>query len=278
MAPILPIVECFVMNLNRFSRWPGRLIECPEECLLSPPDVDGFSIPLPEPDEIHIWLLRLDTEHPALTDDERRADLDEEERQRADRYVHPGARRGFLWTRALLRRLLGRYLQCEPRDIRLETNAHGKPRLAETREDQELVFNVSHTDRLAALGFALDRPLGIDIEKPATGRHWQRIADYGLSPRERDRWQSLSAARQVPEFLKYWTAKEALVKAAGRGISLGLQRVELAEDFSAFAALPEELGSAADWRLHGWTLDDYCLALATRTPVGRIRFFQAEAG
>ncbi|MFM8445304.1 MAG: hypothetical protein ACKN9W_18445, partial [Methylococcus sp.] len=56
---------------------------------------------------------------------------------------------------------------------------------------------------LTLLGFALDRPLGIDIEKPATGgRHWQRIADYGLSLRERDRWQSLSAARQVPEFLK----------------------------------------------------------------------------
>jgi len=263
------------MNLNRFSRWAGSEGEFPEESPQSTRSDDGSALLLPEPDEIHVCLLRLDTENPAINDAICRGWLDAEDRQRVDRYVHPGARRGFLWTRGLLRRLLGQYLQCEPQAIRLASNAHGKPRLAATREDEGLVFNVSHTDRLAVLAFARDRPLGIDIEKPAPGRAWQRIADYCLSERERDRWRRTDAAQQARDFRKYWTAKEALVKAAGRGIALGLQRVELAEDCSVFAALPEELGSVADWRLHGWMLDDYCLALACRSPVRRIRLFQA---
>jgi 4'-phosphopantetheinyl transferase len=264
------------MNLNRFSRWSGGAEEFPEECVQPTLGDGGSAMPLPEPEEIHVWLLRLDTENPAITDDIRLGWLDSEDRQRAERYVHPGARRGYLWTRGMLRRLLGQYLQCEPSAIRLESNPHGKPRLAETGEDQGLVFNVSHTDRLAVLGFARDRPLGIDIEKSRPDRDWHRIADYCLSDPERDRWRRTEAARQGMEFLKYWTAKEALVKAAGRGIALGLRRVELAPDFSAFAILPAELGPAADWRLQGWILDDYCLALACRSPVRRIRFLTED--
>jgi len=263
------------MNLNRFSCWAGSAAEFPENSPQTLLGDGGSSMPLPEPDEIHVWLLRLDTENPAINDAICRGWLDAEDRHRADQYVHPGARRGYLWTRGLLRRLLGRYLQCEPRAIRLASNAHGKPRLAATGEDEGLVFNVSHTDRLAVLGFARDRALGIDIEKPAPGRDWQRIADYCLSERERDRWRRTDAVQQAMDFRKYWTAKEALVKAAGRGIALGLPRVELAEDFSAYAALPEELGSVADWRLYGWMLDDFCLALASRPSARRIRFFQA---
>jgi len=192
-------------------------------------------MPLPEPDEIHVWLLWLDTENPTINDAICRGWLDAEDLHRADQYVHPGARRGYLWTRGLLRRLLGRYLQCEPQAIRLASNAHGKPRLAATREDEGLVFNVSHTDRLAVLGFAQDRALGIDIEKPAPGRDWHRIADYCLSERERDRWQRTDAAQQGMDFRKYWTAKEALVKAGITNVGQVLEK--LAEGESAMLAI-----------------------------------------
>jgi 4'-phosphopantetheinyl transferase len=109
---------------------------------------------------------------------------------------HPLARRRSLLSRALLRTLVGRYLDVEPRSIELATGPHGKPRLRGSDGSHGLVFNASHTGRKGVLALAFDGDLGIDVED------WRRVGNVaGLLRRcfadsERAHWESLKPSCQ----------------------------------------------------------------------------------
>src|SRR2546423_6033650 len=73
---------------------------------------------------VHVWHADL-----SMVDFDLDGLLSGAELARAERF--PGAADGRLWARGrgLLRALLGRYLHRDPRTLRIEPDAHGKPRL-----------------------------------------------------------------------------------------------------------------------------------------------------
>lgn len=187
--------------------------------------------------------------------------LVDEERARASRYRFKDDRRRSIVARAATRRLLGRYLGADPRQLPIIEEAHGKPALA----GRELEFNASHSGDLVALAFASATPVGIDVERRRTLRDPLALARRFFSP---DEYGYVTGSADVTEaFFTVWTAKEAIVKASGKGIG--------ASDLRAFTIpfVDKQLRPAVDaWSVAAIAppLDGYYAAIAARTGSGRI--------
>ena len=139
--------------------------------------------------------------------------LADAERARADRYRFPDDRRRSIVARAAARRLLGSYLNADPRGLVFIEEEHGKPALL----NREIEFNVSHSGDLVALAFARGTAVGIDVERR------RRLNDFPALARRYFSAEELafvnSAADVEDAFFTIWTAKEAIVKASGEGIA-----------------------------------------------------------
>lgn len=142
--------------------------------------------------------------------------------------------------------------------------AHGKPALA----SRELEFNVSHSDDALVIGLSRDIELGIDIEFLPKERSTLALAKRFFTERE---WRSLIALprdQQTLAFLRLWTAKEAVLKAIGRGLAFGLDRVEFSVNSKLMPELSyvaDEAQSAKDWQIRSFLFEKHwCGALAWR--------------
>jgi 4'-phosphopantetheinyl transferase len=137
------------------------------------------------------------------------------ERTRANRYRFSDDRRRSIVARAGTRRLAARALGVDPRALVIVEEEHGKPAL----RHREIEFNASHSGDLVALAFAADTPVGIDVERrrhindaPALARRFFAAGELKIVA---------NATDADDAFLTIWTAKEAILKASGKGIGAG---------------------------------------------------------
>jgi 4'-phosphopantetheinyl transferase len=141
--------------------------------------------------------------------------LTDDEKARADRYRFDDDRRRSIVARAATRRILSRLAGVAPRDLLIVEGEHGKPELA----GRAIEFNASHSGDLVVLAFARETPVGIDVERRRVLHDPLAIARRFFSERE---LAFISAAGDVAAaFFTVWTAKEAIVKASGKGIGAG---------------------------------------------------------
>jgi 4'-phosphopantetheinyl transferase len=190
--------------------------------------------------DVHLWLSTLLVRPADVERDENV--LDAQERALARRFLRDVPRRRFIAGRAALRRLLGRYLQIDPREVRLTSDSNGKPRLAITHA-RDLRFNVSHSEDAIACAIAHGREVGVDIERIRADLPVAAIAEQFFAPEEIAALRSLPPAAQVEAFFVCWTRKEAYVKAIGKGLGFGLDRfvvgIEPNGRFTLSSASPE---------------------------------------
>jgi len=137
------------------------------------------------------------------------------ERARADRYRFPDDRRRSIVARAATRRLVGRYLGTDPTMLVIAEEEFGKPVL----RGREIEFNASHSGDLVALAFARDTAVGVDVERRRPLNDALALARRYFSAEE---VAIVERASDIAEaFFAIWTAKEAIVKASGKGIGTG---------------------------------------------------------
>nr|ASV46758.1 4-phosphopantetheinyl transferase [uncultured bacterium] len=67
-------------------------------------------------------------------------------------------------------------------------------------------------------------PVGLDVET-ATRRADDSLIEYALSPAEQAAVSGLSAEQRTAAFFTYWTRKEAVMKATGKGLKIPLQSI-----------------------------------------------------
>lgn len=128
----------------------------------------------------------------------------------ADEKAPSASERTFFHARrAALRSLVGALLGVEPAIVRIGYDSDGAPRL----QDLPAFVSVSSRGSLAALAIA-SSPIGVDLE-PFDGA--VEPVDAVLHPRERAMLAALEGAARTRAFLRVWTAKEAYLKALGRG-------------------------------------------------------------
>ena len=146
--------------------------------------------------------------------------LDPAEQQHALSIKDSEKHRRFVEIRARLRLLLGDAVNAAPNQLRLAKAEHGKPYLVDY---PELGFNLSHSADKLAIAFAHYCDLGIDIEQYKQRQNMAGLVEKCFSDEEKHYWQQLPETEQMQAFYRFWTRKEAFVKATGRGITLGLK-------------------------------------------------------
>lgn len=171
--------------------------------------------------------------------------------------------------RAPLLEILARYLGGTTDEVRLVAGEHGRPRLAEAPVTT-LDFNWSHCAGHAAVALARGLAPGIDIEPLGERANALRLAQRYFHPAETAALATLPAQERSRAFLELWTAKEALLKALGRGLAFGLHRLQVSCG-PAPRLLALEGDSPAAWQLHRLhTEDDLVTTLAWRGGPRRI--------
>jgi 4'-phosphopantetheinyl transferase len=167
--------------------------------------------------EIHVWRALLDAGARALATLENT--LSPDERHRADRMHFQRDRRRFVVARGVLRRLLGAYLGVAASRVRFAYGGHGKPFLVSPPSAPSVSFNLSHSDDVALYAIALDRALGVDVERVGSDSRDDVIARV-FSASERQTLDALAPDARRTAAVVWWTAKEAYMKARGLGLSL----------------------------------------------------------
>jgi 4'-phosphopantetheinyl transferase len=193
---------------------------------------------------VRLFVWNLDDGVPART-------LSVCEEVRAARMVVPLHAARFAASRTGLRHILGHLLDCEPMELCFALGPHGKPFLPDHAGWQ---FNLSHSDRLAALGVARGFELGVDIERirPVS----PGLAARFFAPAEAQALDRVAAPLREAAFHACWTRKEATIKAIGTGLATRLDSfaVSAAPDEPARLLWLDGTPDAADrWQMHSFT-------------------------
>jgi 4'-phosphopantetheinyl transferase len=187
--------------------------------------------------------------------------LSADEQARAARFTHERDRRRFAQARSFLRRVLADYLGIAPLAVEFEYAQYGKPHI------DGLFFNLSHAHELAVLAVSDSIAVGIDIEYRQRDINVRDLARRFFTADEYAYLDSQPAALQHHLFLRYWTAKEAYLKATGEGLrALEYARITRLEPLQLNDPRPQ----MPAYELHALTVaDEYigALAIATAAPI-----------
>lgn len=191
--------------------------------------------------------------------------LSPEERDRAARFRFDADRHAFLAAHALLRAMLSERADIPPEAWRFVAGPAGKPALDPAHGLPWLRFNLSHARSLVACAVAVGDDIGIDVESLDRRPPAEGLAARWFAPEEAACLAATPEAGRTEAFLRFWTLKEAFVKATGDGIALGIERVVFALDPPRLLRAPAECGAPAAWRvLQMEPVPRHVLALALR--------------
>lgn len=132
---------------------------------------------------------------------------------------------------------------------------HGRPRLGAPFANHDLGWSHSGEGLLMAFGAGVtDTPieLGVDLERLRPRPRAQDLARRFFTPAEADWLQVLPADTRDLAFTRLWCAKEAVLKAHGRGLAFGLHRLAFGERNGMLVLVDCDaaLGAATDWTVH----------------------------
>ncbi len=147
--------------------------------------------------------------------------LQEDEKQRAEKYQFEKDRIAFVCLRGILRILISKYSGIKNNEITISYNGYGKPFFDSFTP---LYFNGSHSGAYALIAFSTESEVGVDVEKCEAKRNWQGIIDKNFSEAEK---QYILEAGSIQHFYQLWTLKEAFIKCEGTGLFHSLEKIEL---------------------------------------------------
>lgn len=104
-------------------------------------------------------------------------------------------------------------------ELALTCDALGKPGIAAV-DGIELYFSISHVEDILLLAVSRDGDIGIDVEVIRERRYMTHIAQRYFD----------CVPKNIFDFYRAWTAREAFIKAIGSRISLSLAKICTAKD------------------------------------------------
>ncbi len=196
------------------------------------------------------------------------------EQERAGRFRFEDDRRRWSACRAALRNILAHELEMAAEDVPIVIDLMGKPMLATPWQD--LHFNLSHCDGLAVVALSRDAPVGIDIECETRAADLPECETSFCHPAELASLPSKASDRAIA-LLDIWTAKEALLKAVGTGLTTAPEKLRI--DFTAkpYGAIADPFDvEISKQRVHPLAhplLKDYRGHLSITSEIREMRYF-----
>lgn len=221
-------------------------------------------VPAPTPGRAQVWLAWTErfAEPEAL--EICRNLLSEDELKKWRKFHFERDRQLYLVAHAMVRFVLAAYLDTEPEALQFTANRYGRPELVRNPGMADVRFNLSHAQGLAALVVNCGADCGVDVEARRDLGDLAAMAGQVLTATERDYLWRLPAAERNWAFLKFWTLKEAYIKAVGKGLSLALNEFGFA--LGEHIAISFQPGCADDpdaWQFaQRYPSPDHVLALA----------------
>ena len=230
--------------------------------------------------EAHVWAV------PLVADVAARqalwSTLSPAEHQRADEFRFDHLRQRYVIAHGALRNVLSYYLDRRPQDVMFALDDRGKPRLGAACATSQLHFNLSHSDDLALILVAKNCEIGVDVEHIRDVSRMEQIAQRFFHPAETNAVLAAPTKTRNDVFLRCWTAKEAVLKACGTGITASLDafQVPLAESYEGWvdlSALPGSNRGSRCWLQRLSPCDGYVAAAAVMGSERLVRYFAFSA-
>ena len=173
--------------------------------------------------------------------------LDDAEKARAGKIKNILLRNYYVQTHGRLRDLLAQVINDAPEKISIATTEYGKPYLVDY---PGFVFNLSHSANMLVIAIGWECQLGVDTEHYKQRANLSALVDKCFADEEAVYWKNLPEIQKTLEFYRFWTRKEAFVKATGKGIALGLNSCVInPENPTEFLRVPVNCGQVTTWRL-----------------------------
>lgn len=147
----------------------------------------------------------------------------------------PSRRAGFLSRRIVLRRILARYLGCEPEQVVIGKTTRGRPFIEHPRTT--LDFNLSDSKGTVLLALAGEGQIGVDIEYHRPLEDPLGIARRVLPEAWIRELAIVDGHERIRRFFSLWTRFEACQKARGQGV-FATPAAPQKQCFSGFLAAP----------------------------------------
>ena len=174
---------------------------------LGPDDVDLYYVETDQADDPHL-VARCDRW------------LSNREQTQRRRFIFDVDRRLYWISHVLVRAVLAPYLNCDPAEIQFAANRFGRPEVIGPLAWPRLRFNLSHTRGLACCAVSWSRDVGVDVEDANRREVGPEVAEHFFSSAEVAELRGHAYQEQQRQFFRYWTLKEAYIKARGMGLSL----------------------------------------------------------
>ncbi len=183
--------------------------------------------------------------------------LSDAERQRAIAFKQSNNSIRYMVGRIGLRMIVAACTQIKPNAICFAEKPGQKPLIA-NELNSSLHFSLSYSRDYCLLAIA-NYPIGIDIECVDAAKMDAALMKSFFSLEELKNIEQ--AEKSVERFFKYWTRKEALLKATGKGIGDWLPYAPVMEGNHFVAS--EFIGSEENWQLKSFRpADDYIACIA----------------
>jgi 4'-phosphopantetheinyl transferase len=192
-----------------------------------------------------------------------------EELARADRYHFAADRNIYIAAHALVRFMLSDATGLSTTTWHYVTGEFGKPGLAGELSKWTLQFNISHTRGLAACAIA-SQEIGVDVERSDQTIDLG-IARHHFAPEEVRILNSAPRGQARKIFFRFWSLKEAFIKATGEGLRRPLDSFSFSFEPLRIAFHPERndrpsRDDPAEWRFWELRPTTNCVAaLAVRS-------------
>ncbi|MBX9791564.1 MAG: 4'-phosphopantetheinyl transferase superfamily protein [Pirellulales bacterium] len=230
------------------------------------------------PDDVNLYYVETErADDPRLLT---RCDrwLSSAEQAQRRRFVFDNDRRLYWISHVLVRAVLASYLRCDPAEIEFAANRFGRPEVFGPAAWPRLRFNLSHTRGLACCAVSWSRDVGVDVEDANRREVGPDVAEHFFSTAEVAELRGHADQEQQRQFFRYWTLKEAYIKARGMGLSLPLDQFSfsLASDSwgATIAFSPALADNPSCWQFWQAMVNSrYMIAAAARCPPGQdLRF------
>ena len=126
-----------------------------------------------------------------------------------------------------------------------------------------LDFNMAHSGEFAAYVIALQRQVGIDVERVRADLNIESLVDRYFTPLEAQLVRQ-GAEDPTTTFFSYWVRKEAVLKATGYALRFPLRSVDVARGASTSG---EVFTHVPSWAISDWRIMDVPAGPAYRAAV-----------